>query len=188
MEEPKIVTNCNGQIEKYIRLMYRTANAHLAGRKEEVEEAIARVCLAFLKRCRDGRIEDRGVGALLQLQVEQQCAKVAMRAAKLKEREGTLEVRDADGEAIGMEELIPDSNPMVNPEKFTLYQELLQELRKCLAHLPPAQREVVLLDAEEWTNKEIAAKMNTPVGTVGFRLTSARRSLRLCLTARGYKV
>jgi RNA polymerase sigma-70 factor (ECF subfamily) len=55
----------------------------------------------------------------------------------------------------------------------------LRELRNALMHLPPAQREVlVLVCVEGLKYQEVAGIMNIPVGTVMSRLARARQSLR----------
>ena len=68
------------------------------------------------------------------------------------------------------------------PLSRLLDEELSSEVRKAVAALPPLQREaVVLFEYEELTLAEIAAIVETDVGTVKSRLYRARERLRRTL-------
>jgi RNA polymerase sigma-70 factor, ECF subfamily len=78
---------------------------------------------------------------------------------------------DGDGESAAAWQL-----PVRAPQQA--HVELIEVLR-ALSHLPPEQREVLVLAAvEEMRYEEIAAVLSIPVGTVMSRLSRAREKLR----------
>ena len=78
---------------------------------------------------------------------------------------------DGDGESSAAWQL-----PVRAPQQA--HVELIEVLRQ-LSHLPPEQREVLVLAAvEEMRYEEIAAVLSIPVGTVMSRLSRAREKLR----------
>ena len=66
-----------------------------------------------------------------------------------------------------------------DPEWRAGQSELRERLLAALGHLPPSQREVVLLhDLEGWKHREIADLLGTSEGAARVRLLEARKRLR----------
>ena len=82
---------------------------------------------------------------------------------------------DADGEA----QLVAE---IESPEASVQRRELAEAIQHCLDALPEDMRlAVVLSDVQAMDYAEIAAAMNTALGTVKSRLSRARARLRECL-------
>ncbi|GIX47544.1 MAG: RNA polymerase sigma factor RpoE [Candidatus Tectimicrobiota bacterium] len=79
----------------------------------------------------------------------------------------------------------PDSAPERPGRLEAQLDHLLQdEVKQALASLPEPYRQVVVLaDLEDYAYKEIAARLDCPIGTVMSRLFRARRRLRRQLEA-----
>lgn len=68
-------------------------------------------------------------------------------------------------------------------ENYVLYSDLCQQLKKALAHLPPAEREVFQMSRlENIKYQEIAERLNISVRTVEVRISKALKQLRILLT------
>ncbi len=77
-------------------------------------------------------------------------------------------------------------DPGETPEDHLARAEVRRALEECLRRLTDEQRAVVLLaDVQAMDYSEVAAVMQTALGTVKSRLARARANLRECLTARG---
>lgn len=80
-------------------------------------------------------------------------------------------------------ELNPDlltrvADPGPSPESQTLGAERRSVVARCLTKLTPVQREVVVLrELEGLSYREIAERLDVPIGTVMSRLYEARRAL-----------
>lgn len=85
------------------------------------------------------------------------------------------------GQEVGLEELNEEPRPglLEEPLRKLLDEELAFEVSRAVAALPPLQREaLVLFEYEGVSLKEIAAIVETDVGTVKARLHRARARLR----------
>ena len=75
-----------------------------------------------------------------------------------------------------------DRRPSSQPERALENKELGRLLRRAIAGLPePLRVAVVLHDIEGLQQKEIAALLNCPIGTVKSRIQRGRCELRLKL-------
>jgi RNA polymerase sigma-70 factor, ECF subfamily len=73
------------------------------------------------------------------------------------------------------------------PEHLVMSADLSQHLRRLIGELPRKFRDVLLLEqTREYRYEEIAAMVDAPVGTVKWRISEARRRLRVELTKLGY--
>lgn len=67
-------------------------------------------------------------------------------------------------------------------ENYVLYSDLRQQLKKALAHLPPAEREVFQMSRlENIKYQEISDRLNISVRTVEVRISKALKQLRILL-------
>jgi RNA polymerase sigma-70 factor (ECF subfamily) len=74
------------------------------------------------------------------------------------------------------------------PEEAVADLELQDAIRHAIRALSPKMRDALLLArAGEYTYEEIGAMLNAPVGTIKWRVSEARRSVRKHLLARGYE-
>jgi RNA polymerase sigma-70 factor (ECF subfamily) len=75
----------------------------------------------------------------------------------------------------------------LTPEGTTAHHQLQQELRRAIRTLSPKLRDALLLaQSGEYTYEEIGTMLNAPLGTIKWRVSEARRVVRLSLHARGY--
>ena len=74
------------------------------------------------------------------------------------------------------------------PEEAVVNHEFRDEVRQAIRKLPPKLRDALLLSqAGEYTYEEIGAMLNAPVGTIKWRVSEARRSVRKYLRQRGHE-
>jgi RNA polymerase sigma-70 factor (ECF subfamily) len=79
-------------------------------------------------------------------------------------------------------EHLADTAPGGSPLRHLEARELRRRLAACLDKLPPLWRSVLALrDGEELSYQEIAAVLETALGTVRSRLARARLALRQCV-------
>jgi len=77
-------------------------------------------------------------------------------------------------------QLLPSHEP--SPETKASERQRLQELGKALASLPAGQQEALLaLHVEGLSYREVAARFNVPIGTVGTWVLRGREALALAL-------
>jgi RNA polymerase sigma-70 factor (ECF subfamily) len=85
------------------------------------------------------------------------------------------------------EELVQTADPRHGPDAHTRATELYGHLRRLIDRLPAALRDALLLArAGDYTYDEIAAMLDIPVGTLKWRVSEARRKLRIELALLGY--
>lgn len=78
------------------------------------------------------------------------------------------------------------ADPSESPEDHLARGEIRRAIEDCLRRLTDEQRAVVLLaDVQAMDYSEVAAVMQTALGTVKSRLARARANLRDCLALRG---
>jgi RNA polymerase sigma-70 factor, ECF subfamily len=71
------------------------------------------------------------------------------------------------------------------PDREEVRSRIREQLSEAVKHLPPRQREVLLLhDLEGWKHREIGELLGIPEGTVRYTLFQARRAARARLERR----
>ena len=98
-------------------------------------------------------------------------------------KQHSIEPFSLDGDLLGDAGFEPpDCRPSSQPERALENKELGRLLRRAIAGLPePLRIAVVLHDIEGLQQKEIAALLNCPIGTVKSRIQRGRCELRLKL-------
>jgi RNA polymerase sigma-70 factor, ECF subfamily len=92
------------------------------------------------------------------------------------------ETASADLDESAFEAALAAWSPVPSPADVVEARQLGEQLTRALDELAPEQRAVVLLvDAEGFTQREVAAMLQVPEGTVASRLFRARRQLRTAL-------
>jgi RNA polymerase sigma-70 factor (ECF subfamily) len=90
----------------------------------------------------------------------------------------------ADLDEVAFEAALAEWAPLPSPADTLESRQLGEQLTVALDGLPPELRAVVLLvDVEGFTQREVAAMVDVPEGTVASRLFRARRQLRTALEA-----
>jgi RNA polymerase sigma-70 factor, ECF subfamily len=75
-----------------------------------------------------------------------------------------------------------------SPEEAVVDREFREAIRAAIRALPPKLRDaLVLAQAGDYSYEEIGAMLNAPVGTIKWRVSEARRSVRNKLHERGYE-
>lgn len=89
------------------------------------------------------------------------------------------QIADEDFELVAS---VASTDATAEPLRRVLEAELVTEVRRAIARLPPLQREaIVLFEYEEMSLGDIAALTGTDTGTIKSRLHRARASLRKLL-------
>lgn len=95
---------------------------------------------------------------------------------------------ESDDAASASDSRLPNSmvDPAWDPEQAALRSETVRSIQQALLLLPDDQRlAVVLCDIQGLSYEEVAAIMETPLGTVKSRIARARAQLRTLLTRSG---
>ncbi len=88
--------------------------------------------------------------------------------------------RGADEDGTSLAELLPDATP--NAETVLTRAQAARRLRSSLKRLPASQRRAVeMVHLEELSYREVAARLDVPVGTVCTWVARARQSLASAL-------
>ncbi len=102
----------------------------------------------------------------------------AIKIAQKRERDLSL---DAETDGVTLADLLPDWTH--DPASEFERAEVRRAVWSALGKLPPKQRAVAVMRFYlEWSEAEIAAALNVPVGTVKWRLHDARARLHKLLT------
>jgi RNA polymerase sigma-70 factor (ECF subfamily) len=103
--------------------------------------------------------------------------------ARRREHEVSLTVEDEDGDRVEMD--VADTSVDANPAEHLTRAERIAEVRRAIEDLPPADRDVILLkDIQGLSYAQIASLLSIEEGTVGSRLSRARKNLAKILKTR----
>jgi RNA polymerase sigma-70 factor (ECF subfamily) len=87
-----------------------------------------------------------------------------------------LDQREEDGEGLALNEVLPD-DPAGRPEQAALAADLERRVQAAISLLPPRQREVAVLRAQELSMAEIGEALGMAEGTVKAHWFEARKKL-----------
>ncbi|OGR67136.1 MAG: hypothetical protein A2081_04900 [Elusimicrobia bacterium GWC2_61_19] len=87
-----------------------------------------------------------------------------------------LDQREEDGEGLSLNEVLPD-DPAGRPEQAALAADMERRVQAAINRLPPRQREVAVLRAQELSMAEIAVTLGMAEGTVKAHWFEARKKL-----------
>jgi RNA polymerase sigma factor (sigma-70 family) len=155
--------------------------AYSLARRILTDEVLAQdvVQEVFLSLWRDARRFDAGRGTLATYLLSM----THHRAVDVVRREENLRRRRTSDEVL---EFQPDPNPGVEAEAEA--GERRAEVRAALAQLPPAQREALALAYfGGYTQREVAALVGVPLGTVKTRMAAGMRKLKEALREAGHE-
>jgi RNA polymerase sigma-70 factor (ECF subfamily) len=153
-------------MRRHMRAAFAVALAH-TGERDDAEDVCQDAFVTALTRLEEVRRPEAFVGWLLQI--------VRNRAHNLRRHQRVRRALPLDlaGEAPSR-----GRGPAGDAED----EELRRRLTEALTHLPPMQREIVLLyDVQGWSHREIAAAVGTTEGAARVHLHHARRALRALL-------
>jgi RNA polymerase sigma-70 factor (ECF subfamily) len=103
--------------------------------------------------------------------------------ARRREHEVSLTVEDEDGERVVMD--VADTSVDANPAEHLTRAERIAEVRRAIEDLPPAERDIIMLkDIQGLSYAQIADLLSMEEGTVGSRLSRARKNLEKILKTR----
>jgi RNA polymerase sigma-70 factor (ECF subfamily) len=134
---------------------------------ESVAEDIAQEVFLIAHRRRHELDAERNLAAWLY----RVAVNVAWRHKRSFARRARLRDRAADAP-------LPVDDPG-DPERLAADRDHARKVRRCLAHLPPSQREVfVLFELEDKSGEQVAQLLGVPIATVWTRLFRARDRFR----------
>jgi RNA polymerase sigma-70 factor (ECF subfamily) len=103
--------------------------------------------------------------------------------ARRREHEVSLTVEDEDGDRVEMD--VTDTSVDANPAEHLTRAERIAEVRRAVEDLPPAERDMIMLkDIQGLSYAQIADLLSIEEGTVGSRLSRARKNLEKILKTR----
>ena len=103
--------------------------------------------------------------------------------ARRREHEMSLTVEDEDGDRVEMD--VTDTSVDANPAEHLTRAERIAEVRRAIEDLPPAERDMIMLkDIQGLSYAQIADLLSIEEGTVGSRLSRARKKLEKNLKKR----
>jgi RNA polymerase sigma-70 factor (ECF subfamily) len=103
--------------------------------------------------------------------------------ARRREHEVSLTVEDEDGDRVEMD--VTDTSVDANPAEHLTRAERIAEVRRAVEDLPPAERDMIMLkDIQGLSYAQIADLLSIEEGTVGSRLSRARKKLEKILKTR----
>jgi RNA polymerase sigma-70 factor (ECF subfamily) len=103
--------------------------------------------------------------------------------ARRREHEVSLTVEDEDGDRVEMD--VTDTSVDANPAEHLTRAERIAEVRRAIEDLPPDERDMIMLkDIQGLSYAQIADLLSIEEGTVGSRLSRARKNLEKILKTR----
>ncbi|MDD2805172.1 MAG: sigma-70 family RNA polymerase sigma factor [Elusimicrobiales bacterium] len=164
-------------VEENQRLVYGAA-LRLTGNAAAAEDITQETFIAAWRHLKAFRGESSLKTWLLRIAANK--ARSYWRWKKLRSWVGLGERQGADGEGPALEDLLPD-DPRQRPEQAAQAAELERRVQAAIASLPPRQREVAALRAQELSVAETAAVLGMAEGTVKAHWFEARKKLESLL-------
>ena len=162
-------------ISAHLDALYRTALRLCAGNVPEAEDLLQDTVLRALEKHRELRDPGAGRSWLFTILV-----RTNLNRLRSSRRRGETPITDFS--TAEFESALSEWQPSDTPEQDLDRAELRSRLARSLDTLDCELREVVwLADVEEFAQREVAAMLAIPEGTVASRLFRARRQLRRSL-------
>lgn len=153
--------------------------ARMLSDREEAMDVAQEVFLSAYRNLDGFREEARLSTWLLKIAANRCLNRIRQRATRASREVRLFESETQDGDAPAFQPPAPEE---IRPDRVVENRELGRILAEALARLDPDSRWILLLsDVEGFTNEEIAAMAEIPLGTVKSRLHRARMTLRKIL-------
>jgi RNA polymerase sigma-70 factor (ECF subfamily) len=174
-----------GAFEQILSLIevpvYRLAFSMLR-HKQDAEDAAQEVLIKLWRTLPDYRFECPLLIYVLKM-TRTTVLDLQRKNARRREHEVSLTVEDEDGERVVMD--VADTSVDANPAEHLTRAERIAEVRRAIEDLPPAERDIIMLkDIQGLSYAQIADLLSMEEGTVGSRLSRARKNLEKILKTR----
>ena len=157
--------------------LYRTALRLCGGHEADAEDLLQEAVLKAFRSFDQLRELEAGLGWMLTI-----LTRTHLNALRSKRRRAETFMGDFDDGAF--EEALMEWHPMQSPEELVVSQAQRDRLIDAVDSLEPELRvTVVLAELEDLSQRQVAAMLEIPPGTVASRLFRARRKLRTLLEA-----
>ncbi len=174
-----------GAFEQILSLIevpvYRLAFSMLR-HKQDAEDAAQEVLIKLWRTLPDYRFECPLLIYVLKM-TRTTVLDLQRKLSRRREHEVSLTVEDEDGERVVMD--VADTSVDANPAEHLTRAERIAEVRRAIEDLPPAERDIIMLkDIQGLSYAQIADLLSIEEGTVGSRLSRARKNLEKILKTR----
>jgi RNA polymerase sigma-70 factor (ECF subfamily) len=174
-----------GAFEQILSLIevpvYRLAFSMLR-HKQDAEDAAQEVLIKLWRTLPDYRFECPLLIYVLKM-TRTTVLDLQRKLSRRREHEVSLTVEDEDGERVVMD--VADTSVDANPAEHLTRAERIAEVRRAIEDLPPAERDIIMLkDIQGLSYAQIADLLSMEEGTVGSRLSRARKNLEKILKTR----
>lgn len=174
-----------GAFEQILSLIevpvYRLAFSMLR-HKQDAEDAAQEVLIKLWRTLPDYRFECPLLIYVLKM-TRTTVLDLQRKLSRRREHEMSLTVEDEDGERVVMD--VADTSVEANPAEHLTRAERIAEVRRAMEDLPPAERDIIMLkDIQGLSYAQIADLLSVEEGTVGSRLSRARKNLEKILKTR----
>jgi len=168
--------------EQILRLIevpvYRLAFSMLR-HKEDAEDVSQEVLIKLWRTLPDYRFECPLILYVLKM-TRNAALDLERKRSRRRENEVSLTVENDDGERVDRE--LADTSEDNDPAKRLTRAERIAEVRRAIEALPPDQREIIILkDIQGLSYAQIADLLSIEEGTVGSRISRARKNLEKIL-------
>lgn len=168
--------------EQILRLIevpvYRLAFSMLR-HKEDAEDVSQEVLIKLWRTLPDYRFECPLLLYVLKM-TRNAALDLERKRSRRRENELSLTVENDDGERVDRE--LADTSEDNDPAKRLTRAERIAEVRRAIEALPPDQREIIILkDIQGLSYAQIADLLSIEEGTVGSRISRARKNLEKIL-------
>ena len=168
--------------EQILRLIevpvYRLAFSMLR-HKEDAEDVSQEVLIKLWRTLPDYRFECPLLLYVLKM-TRNAALDLERKRSRRRENEVSLTVENDDGERVDRE--LADTSEDNDPAKRLTRAERIAEVRRAIEALPPDQREIIILkDIQGLSYAQIADLLSIEEGTVGSRISRARKNLEKIL-------